>query len=112
MTYQIDATNQTLGRLASKTATILRGKNLATYTPNKVSGNEVVVNNLKKARFTGSKFDQKKYHHFSGYHSGIKTRSLAELWESKPEHVFRQMVLRMLPDNRQRKIIIKNLKFN
>lgn len=108
----MDATNESLGRLASKTALILRGKTIPSYTPNKMPETEVVITNLRKAKFTGNKLKQKKYHHYSGYHSGIKTRSLDELWKSKPEHVFREMVLRMLPDNRQRKVIIKNLKFN
>jgi large subunit ribosomal protein L13 len=112
MTFNLDATNQTLGRLASKTAFILRGKNLPSFTPNLLPETEVVISNISKARFTGDKFDQKKYHHYSGYHSGIKTRKLSELWVKKPEQVFRGMVLRMLPENRMRAKIIKNLKFN
>jgi len=109
MKFKLDATNQSLGRLASETASILRGKNLPSFTPHKTPKNEVTISNLKKAKFTGSKFDQKVYHHYSGYHSGIKTRSLAELWQTRPEHVFKEMVVRMLPDNRQRKNMIKNL---
>ncbi|OGN00454.1 MAG: 50S ribosomal protein L13 [Candidatus Yanofskybacteria bacterium RIFCSPHIGHO2_02_FULL_41_29] len=112
MKYTLDATNQSLGRLASKVAILLRGKNLASYMPNELPDNEVIVKNLKSAKFTGSKFDQKKYYHYSGYHSGIKARKLSELWESKPDHVLRQMVYRMLPVNRTRDKIIKNLKFN
>ena len=112
MTYELDATNQSLGRLASKVAIILRGKNLASYAPNKLPTNEVVIKNLKNARFTGNKFDQVKYYHYSGYHSGIKARKLSELWETKPQEVFRKMVYTMLPTNRTRDKIIKNLKFN
>jgi len=112
MTYELDATNQSLGRLASKVAIILREKNLASYTPNKLPTSEVVVKNLKNAKFTGNKFDQVKYYHYSGYHSGIKARSLKELWEKKPEEVLRKMVYTMLPTNRTRDKIIKNLKFN
>lgn len=108
---EIDATNQTLGRLASKVATILRGKNLPSYQPNELPDNEVIIKNLKGVRFTGKKFNQKKYYHYSGYHSGIKARKLSELWESKPEHVLRGMVYSMLPVNRTRDKIIKNLKF-
>ncbi len=111
MKYELDATNQSLGRLASKVATLLREKNLASYTPNKLPASEVVVNNLKSAKFTGNKFDQKKYYHYSGYHSGIKARKLSELWETKPEQVFRKMVYLMLPVNRTRDKIILNLKF-
>lgn len=112
MKYEIDATNESLGRLASKIAVLLRGKASASYTPNKLLGHEVIVKNLKGAKFTGSKFNQKKYYHHSGYHSGIKARSLSELWEAKPQEVLRKMVWRMLPVNRSRDKIIKNLKFN
>jgi len=112
MTYELDATNQSLGRLASKVAIILRGKNLASYAPSKLPTNEVVIKNLKNAKFTGNKFDQVKYYHYSGYHGGIKARKLSELWETKPQEVFRKMVYTMLPTNRTRDKIIKNLKFN
>lgn len=111
MQYTINAKNESLGRLASKIAIVLRGKNSVSYTPNKLSGNEVVVKNLKDAKFTGNKFNQKKYYHYSGYHSGIKARKLSELWETKPNEVLRKMVWRMLPINRSRDKIIKNLKF-
>lgn len=111
MQYVVDATNQSLGRLASKIATLLRGKNLASYTPNILPDSEVVVKNLKSAKFTGNKFNQKKYYHYSGYHSGIKARKLSELWGTKPEQVLRRMVYLMLPVNRTRDKIIKNLKF-
>ena len=115
MKYNLDATNQSLGRLATAIAVILRGKNTAAYTPNKLSGNEVVVKNLKNAKFTGSKLAGKKgklYHHYSGYHGGIKTRSLEELWDTKPEEVLRGIVYTMLPTNRSRDKIIQNLKFD
>src|SRR3989344_4233018 len=112
MRYTLDATNQSLGRLASRIAHILRGKNLSSYVPNKLSESEVAVVNLKNVKFTGNKFNQKKYYHHSGYHSGIKARSLAELWQKKPDEVLRGMVYHMLPINRTRDKIIKNLKFN
>src|SRR3989344_1700386 len=112
MKYTIDATNQSLGRLASKVAVILRGKNLPTYTPNELPVSQVVIANLKNVKFTGNKFNQKKYYHYSGYHGGIKARNLSELWNSKPEEVLRKMVYRMLPINRTRDKIIKNLTFN
>ena len=112
MKYELDATNQTLGRLATKVATLLREKNLPSYTPNKLPESEVVVKNLKNARFTGSKFDDKKYYKFSGYHGGIKARKLSELWDKKPEYLFKGIVYTMLPTNRTRDKIIKNLKFS
>ena len=112
MRYELDATNQSLGRFATKIAILLRGKNKPSYTPNKLPINEVVIKHLKNAKFTGNKFDQKKYYHYSGYHGGIKARSLSELWDKKPEEVLRKMVYRMLPVNRTRDKIIKNLRFN
>lgn len=111
MKYEVDATNESLGRLASKITVLLRGKNQASYQPNKLPTNEVFVTNLKSVKFTGRKFNQNKYHHYSGYHGGIKSRKLSELWETKPEYVFRGMVYNMLPVNRTRDKIIKNLKF-
>lgn len=112
MKYELDATNQSLGRFASKIAIILREKNLPSYTPNKLPTSQVVINNLKNAKFTGNKLNQKKYYHHSGYHSGIKVRGLSELWGKRPEEVLRKMVYLMLPVNRTRDKIIKNLKFN
>lgn len=112
MTYELDATNQSLGRLASKAAFILRGKNLPTFDPAKMPDTKVVITNLGKAKFTGSKMSQKLYHRYTGYHSGIRTKSLAQRWEEKPERLFTDMVVNMLPDNRSRKEIIKHLSFN
>jgi large subunit ribosomal protein L13 len=111
MEHTVDATNESLGRLASKVAVLLRGKAKASYTPNQLVGDRVIVKNLKNAKFTGNKFNQVKYHHYSGYHGGIKTRSLSELWETKPNEVFKKMVYTMLPINRSRDKIIKNLRF-
>lgn len=110
-TFEIDATNQTLGRLASKIAVVLRGKNKASYKPEALPKVEVTVKNAEKVRFTGSKFSQKTYYHYSGYHSGIRARKLSELWAQKPTHVIRECVYRMLPKNKTRDKIIKNLKF-
>ena len=111
MKYELDATDQSLGRLASKIAILLRGKNLASYIPNKFPENEVTVKNLKSAKFTGNKLNTKKYYSYSGYHGGIKARKLSELWDKKPESVLQGMVYRMLPTNRTRDKIIKNLIF-
>ncbi|KKT80814.1 MAG: 50S ribosomal protein L13 [Candidatus Yanofskybacteria bacterium RIFCSPHIGHO2_02_FULL_44_12b] len=112
MQYTVDATNQSLGRLSSKIAVLLRGKNLPSYEPNRNSNAEVLVKNLKKSKFTGQKFNSKVYHHYSGYHSGIKSRKLSELWATQPNKVLRQMVYNMLPKNKMRDKVIKNLKFD
>ena len=111
MRYELDATNQSLGRLSSKIASLLRGKNQPSYQPNIMPDVEISVKNLSKTKFTGKKFDNKEYHHYSGYHSGIKTRSLSELWARKPSEVLRKMVYNMLPQNKTRDKAIKNLKF-
>lgn len=108
---EIDATNQTLGRLASKIAVVLRGKDKTFYKPEVLPEVEVTIKNADKVRFTGSKFSTKTYYHYSGYHSGIRARKLSELWESRPTHVIRECVYRMLPKNKTRDKIIKNLKF-
>ena len=76
-TVEIDATNETLGRLASKIAVLLRGKNSASYQPEVLPEVEVTVKNADKIRFTGSKFANKTYYHYSGYHSGIRARKLS-----------------------------------
>ncbi len=107
----IDATNQTLGRLASHIAVVLRGKDKVSYKPEVLPEVEVVVKNPEKVRFTGSKFSTKTYYHYSGYHSGIRARKLSELWETRPTHVIKECVYRMLPKNKTRDKIIKNLKF-
>ena len=111
MPHVIDAKNKALGRVATEAAEALRGKNLPSYTPNKLTGYEVVITNLKDAKFTGDKLKGKKYHHYSGYHSGIKTRTLGERWAKAPEEVLRHIIYRMLPVNRSRDKVIQGLKF-
>ena len=106
----VDATNQSLGRLASRIAVLLRGKHLAGYQPNILPEIEVNVKNLGKVKFTGNKLKTKIYYRYSGYHSGIKARTLEERWEKDPAEVLKYSVYRMLPDNKTRNKIIKNLK--
>lgn len=110
-TFELDAANQSLGRLASKIAMMLRGKNLPSYQPHIAPKNEVIVSNIDKIRFTGQKLDTKIYYHYSGYPGGMKERTLGQLWAKKPQEVVRKSVYRMLPVNRMRSVIIKNLKF-
>lgn len=80
-TYRIDAEGKILGRLASQVASILRGKNLKDFQPNKLKNNKVVVSNIKKLIITGRKLRQKKYFTFTGYPGGIKTYTMDELWQ-------------------------------
>ena len=110
-TLELDATNETLGRLSSKIAVLLRGKNFASYQPEVLPQVEVIVKNADKVRFTGSKINKKIYYSYSGYHGGIKAKKLSDLWEEKPTHVIKECVYRMLPKNKTRDKIIKNLKF-
>ena len=108
---EIDATNQTLGRLSSKIAFVLRGKNLPSFQPEVLPQVEVTVTNAEKVKFTGGKLNKKIYYSYSGYHGGIRAKKLSDLWEEKPTHVIKECVYRMLPKNKTRDKIIKNLKF-
>src|SRR3989338_2229862 len=83
-TVEIDATNETLGRLASKIAVLLRGKNSASYQPEVLPEVEVTVKNADKIRFTGSKIAPKPYYHYPGSHSGTRPRNLPDLWKTRP----------------------------
>jgi large subunit ribosomal protein L13 len=108
-TYEIDATEQSLGRLASGIAVLLRGKNSPSYMPELSPKITVIVRNLDKIKFTGRKLKTKLYHRYSGYPGGLYTRTLEEMWKRSPQEVLRKSVYRMLPTNRQRDKIIKNL---
>ncbi|MBI3952741.1 MAG: 50S ribosomal protein L13 [Candidatus Doudnabacteria bacterium] len=108
--YEADASKFTLGRLASKVATVLRGKHKVSFTPHMDVGDFVVVTNAEKVRFTGRKLEQKKYHRFSGYPGGLYTKSLAERMEKEPEKVIRDAVYNMIDKNRLRKLILRRLK--
>ncbi len=110
-TIELNATDQSLGRLASNIAVLLRGKHLPAYRPERLPDITVVVSNIDKIKFTGNKKETKLYHRYSGYPGGLRTRSLGDLWERKPKEVVRQSVYRMLPKNRMRDVVIKNLKF-
>ena len=107
--HTIDATDQAVGRVATRVATLLRGKNKPEFTPNIDGGDNVVVENINKLRFTGTKFDQKAYYHFSGYPGGLKTTKLSKLFKDRPDEVLRKAVWNMLPKNRLRAEMIKRL---
>jgi large subunit ribosomal protein L13 len=108
--YQIDASKYTLGRLATRVASVLRGKHKVTFTPHMDVGDFVVVMNAEKVQFTGRKLQQKKYHTFSGYSSGIRTKVLADRMKTEPEKVIRDAVYNMVDSNRLRKPILRRLK--
>jgi len=92
-----DADGQTLGRLASRIAIILRGKHRATYTPHTRTGDFVIVVNAEKVKVTGRKAEQKVYHHYTGYPGGLRSEKLTALLKRKPEELVRKAVWGMLP---------------
>ena len=95
--YVVDATGMTLGRLASEVAAILRGKNKAIFTPYLDTGDYVIVVNADKVKVTGKKLQQKIYYSHSAYVGGMKTATLKEMMEKKPERVVELAVKGMLP---------------
>jgi len=98
--YVVDATDETLGRLASRIARILEGKNKPTYSPTLDSGDHVVVVNAAKIAVTSDKKESKLYVRHSGYPHGLKTETLGHLLDRRPEEVIRRAVKGMLPHNR------------
>ena len=95
--YVVDATDMTLGRLASEVAKVLRGKNKAIFTPHMDCGDYVIVVNASKVKVTGKKLDQKIYYHHSEYVGGMKETTLREMLAKKPEKVVELAVKGMLP---------------
>lgn len=108
--YKIDAANKRLGRLATEIVSILRGKNNPDFFPHKLSNNKVIVFNTSKIIVTGKKYEDKKYYRHSGYLGGIREKSFKELFEQDPSEPLRRAVYGMLPINKLRDKIIKNLK--
>ena len=108
-THDIDATGQSIGRLATRIATLLRGKHKVTYVPYKDEGDTVLVSNIKEVKFTGNKLSQKVYHSYSGYPGGLKTKKIAEIYDKNPGDVLKRAVEQMLPPTRLRKGMMKRL---
>ena len=98
--YVVDADGQTLGRLATRIADTLRGKDKPQYTPHVDTGDFVIVVNAEKVAVTGAKLDQKRYYRHSGYPGGLKSRTLRDQLERRPTEVLRIAVRGMLPKNR------------
>ena len=95
--YEIDAKNAVVGRLATIISKIIRGKNKSTYTPHMDHGDFVVVKNIEQIKFTGKKFQNKKYYKHTGYPGGIKETTPEKLFEKKPGEALKMAVKRMLP---------------
>jgi large subunit ribosomal protein L13 len=107
--FVVDATNQTVGRMCSKIASILRGKNKAYYTPHFDCGDNVIVINSGKAVFTGTKLDDKEYLTYSGYPGGQKSATARILMNTRPNLVIERAVKGMLPKNRMGRAMAKKL---
>lgn len=107
--YVVDATNQTLGRMSSKIASVLRGKNKPYYTPHVDCGDYVIVINADKVVLTGNKLEEKEYLTFSGYPGGQKAESVKNLLRRRPEAVIERAVKGMLPKNRLGRQLFKKL---
>jgi len=106
----IDASGKTLGRVASRIATIIRGKDKATFTPSVDSGNFVVVVNAAKVAVTGNKATDKFYYRHSGYPGGLKSESFRSLVARRPERIIEHAVGGMLPKNRLGRQLLRKLK--
>ena len=107
--YVVDGTNQTVGRMCSKIAAILRGKNKAYYTPHVDCGDFIVVINADKVVFTGNKLEDKIYMNFSGYPGGQKQEIAKDLLRRRPDAVIERAVKGMLPKNRLGRKMYKKL---
>jgi large subunit ribosomal protein L13 len=108
--YVVDADGKTLGRLATQIADVLRGKRKPTYTPHVDVGDFVIVVNAEKVAVTGDKREKKLYWRHSGYPGGIRSRTLGDLLEKRPEEVIRKAVKGMLPRNRLARQQLRKLK--
>jgi large subunit ribosomal protein L13 len=108
--YVVDAEGQTLGRLATEIATMLRGKNKPQYTPHVDTGDFVVVVNAEKVVVTGRKAEQKVYRRHSGYPGGLKETSYERMMERRPTEILRRAVKGMMPKNRLARQQLRKLK--
>ena len=106
----LDAKDETLGRLSSKIASILMGKNKAQYTPHNDLGDYVVVVNAEKIKVTGNKNTQKSYYSHTGYPGGLKSSTFSEIIEKDPENIILKAVKGMLPKNKLSNSMISKLK--
>jgi large subunit ribosomal protein L13 len=108
--YLIDGEGKTVGRLSSKIARILRGKEKPQFTPHADIGDFVIVVNADKLKFTGKKWEKKRYYWHTGHPGGIKSIAADDLYVNKPEEVLKKAVWGMLPKNRWQKKLITRLK--
>jgi large subunit ribosomal protein L13 len=108
--YVVDATGQTLGRLASSVARILTGKNSPRYTPFIDTGDHVVVINCDKVKLTGLKSEQKVYRHYTGFPGGLREEEFSKRFQRKPELIVQEAIEGMLPKTKLGRAMAKKLK--
>ncbi len=109
-TWLVNASGKTLGRLASKVATVLIGKNKTVFAPDQLSGDSVIVINAKEIHVTGKKSEQKIYKHYSGYPGGLKTYLFEDLIVKDPSEIITRAVSRMLPKNKLGREMLRRLR--
>ncbi|HNW15654.1 MAG TPA: 50S ribosomal protein L13 [bacterium] len=108
--FEISAEGLTLGRLATRVADVLRGKNKPHYTPSVDCGDYVIITNAGKINMTGKKWTDKKYYSYSGYQSGMRELSAEKMVQKHPEHLIMHAVKGMLPKNKLANQVIRKLK--
>lgn len=108
--YVVDATGQTLGRLATRVASILHGKNHANFTPFLDTGDHVIVINAEKIRVTGMKSEDKVYHHYTGYPGGMRSEAFRKRFQRKPEGIVEDAIRGMLPKTKLGRAMAGKLK--
>lgn len=108
--YVVDATDQVLGRLASKVANVLRGKHKPMYTPSMDTGDYVIVVNADKIKLTGKKSIQKTYTRYTGYPDGLRVTKFDDMQSKKPEFIIENAVIGMIPHTKLGRAMVKKLK--
>lgn len=108
--YIVDADGKVLGRLASRVASILRGKHKPIFTPHVDTGDYVIIVNASKIRVTGPKMEDKMYYHHTGYPGGLRSKSLGKFLKEKPGELMRRSIRGMLPKNKLGRAMLKKLK--
>jgi large subunit ribosomal protein L13 len=106
----IDATDKVFGRIITEVATLLRGKHKPSYTPHVDCGDNVVIINASKARFSGTKLETKNYYTHSGYFGSTKTHKMSDMFENNPEKLYKLATRGMLPKTTLGKAMLKKLK--
>jgi len=106
----IDATDKVFGRIITEVATLLRGKHKPSFTPHVDCGDNVIIINASKARFTGAKLEDKNYYTHSGYFGSTKTHKMSDMLENNPEKLFKLATRGMLPKTKLGKAMLKKLK--